>query len=80
MDIMTGQFLVSILFFSFHHHCFCLLWPPCVADADIIFCPVVSSSIYLSFFFPRLISTVTDWMSAILARMVWPQCEFKMQV
>jgi len=25
-----------------------LLWPPCVADADIIFCPV--SSFFLSFF------------------------------
>jgi len=21
------------------YHCFCLLWPPCVADADIIFLP-----------------------------------------
>jgi len=25
-----------------------------------------------SFFFPRLISAVTDWMSAILPHMVWP--------
>jgi len=31
-------------------------------------------------FFPRLISTAADWMSAILPHMVWPQCEFKMQV
>ena len=31
-------------------HRFSLLWPPCVADADIIFCPVVSS-FFLSFFF-----------------------------
>jgi len=31
--------------------------------------PVVSSSF---FFFPRLISAVGDWMSAILAHMVWP--------
>ena len=36
----------------------------------------------LSFFFfiPRLISAAADWMSAILPHMVWPQCEFKMQV
>ena len=26
------------------------LWPPCVADADIIFCPVVSSGFFLLFF------------------------------
>jgi len=29
-------------------------------------------SIYLSSFFPRLISAVTDWMSAILPHMVLP--------
>ena len=40
-----------------------LLWPPCVADADIIFLPC---GFYLSFFFPRLISAVGDWMSTIL--------------
>jgi len=43
------------------------LWPPCVADADIIFC-------HFSFFFllfPRLISAATDWMSTILIHMVW---------
>ena len=33
-----------------------------------------------SSFFPRLISAVADWMSPILAHMVWPKCEFKMQV
>jgi len=31
-------------------------------------------------FFPRLISAVADWMSAILPHMVWPKCEFRMQV
>jgi len=43
---------------------------------------VVSSSFFLlsSFLFPRLISVVADWMSAILPHMVWPYCEFKMQV
>jgi len=34
----------------------------------------------LSSFFPRLISAVADWMCAILPHMVWPLCEFKMQV
>jgi len=29
-------------------------------------------SFFLFFFFPRLISAVGDWMSAILAHMVWP--------
>ena len=29
---------------------------------------------------PRLIPAIADWMSAILPRMVWPECEFKMQV
>jgi len=31
---------------------------------------IVSSSIF--FFFPRLILAIADWMSAILAHMVWP--------
>jgi len=48
-----------------------LLWPPCVADAHIIFLPcgfyLLSSS-----FFPRLISAVADWVSPILAHIVWP--------
>jgi len=45
-----------------------LLWPPCVADADIIFLPC---GFYL-LFFPRLILAVADWMSTILPHMVWP--------
>ena len=55
-----------------------LLWPPCIADADIIFL----SCFYLSFFlfFPRLLSAVADWMSTILRHMVWSWCEFRMQV
>ena len=32
---------------------------------------LLSSVFYLSFF-PRLISAVADWMSAILPHMVWP--------
>jgi len=45
------------------------LWPPCVADADIIFLPC---GFYLLSFFPCLISAVTDWMSTILRHMMWP--------
>jgi len=52
------------------------LWPSCVADVDITFL----SCFYLSSFFPRLTSAVADWMSAILRHMVWPWCEFRMQV
>ena len=48
------------------------LWPPCVPDAALYFCPEVSSSIFFLFFFPRLISAVTDWISTILLHMVWP--------
>jgi len=31
------------------------LWPPCIADVDIIFLPC---DFYLSIFFPRLISAI----------------------
>ena len=35
----------------------------------------------LSFYpFPRLFSAVADWMSTILPHMMWPSCEFIMQV
>ena len=33
-----------------------------------------------SFFFPRLISAVAKWMSTVLLHIVWPYCEFRMQV
>jgi len=49
------------------------LWPPNRAG-HYIFVP------FLSFFFPRLISAVADWMSSMLPHMVWPYCEFRMQV
>jgi len=46
-----------------------LLWPPCVADADIIFLPC---DFYLLLsFFPRLLSAVGDWMSTILPFHTW---------
>ena len=61
-----------------------ILWPPCVADTDIIFssCGFFFCFFFLSFsfFFSRLFSAVAKWMSAILAHMVWPECEFRMQV
>jgi len=38
------------------------LWPPCVADANIIFLPC-GFFFFLSIFFLRLFSAVADWMS-----------------
>jgi len=50
-----------------------LLWPPCVADTDIIFLPCgFFLYIFLFYLFPRLISAVADWMSTILPHMMWP--------
>jgi len=51
-----------------HHH---LLWSPYVIGQTIIFssCRLF---FFLLFFFPRLMSAVADWMSAILPHMVWP--------
>jgi len=45
------------------------LWPPCVADADIIFLPC-GYFLYLLFSFRRLISAVADWVSAILVHII----------
>ena len=47
-----------------------LLWLSYEIGKAIIFFPVVSFFFYLSLF-PRLISAVGDWMSAILLHMVW---------
>jgi len=48
-----------------------LLWSPYGIGQTIIFS---SFRFFLFFFylFPRLISAVADWMSAILPHMVWP--------
>jgi len=46
------------------------LWPPCIADADIIF--LSGFFFFLLPFFPHLISAVTEWMSTILLHIVWP--------
>jgi len=40
----------------------------------------VDSIFFLSSFFPRLISAAANWMSTILWHLVWPYCEFRMQV
>jgi len=45
------------------------LWSPYVIGQTIIFS---SCFFLLSFFFPRLISAVGDWMFTILWHMVWP--------
>jgi len=42
------------------------LWPPWVADVDIIFLPCCFFYLSSSIFFPRLISAVADLMSTIL--------------
>jgi len=56
------------------------LWLPYVIGQAIKFLPC-GFFFYLSFYlFPRLISAVADWVSAILPHMVWPWCEFTMQV
>ena len=47
------------------YECRQLLWPPGVADADIIFLPC-DFNLLSFFFFPRLISAIADWMSTIL--------------
>jgi len=47
-----------------------LLWSPYVIGRPYIFSSCFS--FFLSFFFPRLISAVGDWMFTILWQMVWP--------
>ena len=49
--------------------CFFCLWSPYVIGRPYIFS---SCFFLLSFFFPRLISAVGDWMFTILWHMVWP--------
>ena len=55
-----------------------LLSPPYVIGQAIIFLPC--GFYLLSSFFPRLISAAADWMFTILRHLVWPECEFRMQV
>jgi len=44
----------------------------CNRAGHYIFALWFLSSIYLSFFIPRLISAATDWMSTIILHMAWP--------
>ena len=53
------------------------LWPPYVIGQPIY---IFILSFVLLFFFPRLISAIAYWMSTILRHMVWPWCEFRMQI
>jgi len=55
------------------------LWPLYVIG-QAIYIFILSFVLFSFFFFPRLFSAFADWMSTILAHMVWPSCEFKMQV
>ena len=48
------------------------LWSPYVIGQTIIFSSCGFFLLLSSFFIPRLISVVGDWMSAILPHMVWP--------
>ena len=65
--------------FAFKNNYMQLLFDcPMEQGRPLYFCPVVSSVFLL--FFPGLISVVANWMYTILPHMVWPQCEFKMQV
>jgi len=49
---------------------FCFLWPPYVTGHAIYI--FILSFVLLLSFFPRRISAVRDWMSAILPHMMWP--------
>ena len=76
----VGLGLVFVCLFTFSIFCVFLFFaetmPYSVEQAIIFF----ALWFLLSSFFPRLISAVADWMSAIFPHMVWPSCEFKMQV
>jgi len=43
-------------------------------------CGFIHSLLLSFFFFPRLFSAVAEWISTILLHMIWPLCEFRMQV
>jgi len=64
--IVTSRLVMAALCNSAGHYIFALWF--------------LSSSFFLFSFFPRLISAAADWMSTILWHIVWPECEFRMQV
>jgi len=67
--------LLQTVYGSVNHVIMVALWNR--ADHYIV---ILSFVLLLLSFFPRLISAVAEWMSALLAHMVWPWYEFKMQV
>ena len=69
--------LTSISLITFFVKKIGYLWPPYGTGQEILFLPC---GFFIFFLFPRLYSAITDWRSTILPHMVWPQCEFKMQV
>ena len=48
--------------------------------ADIVVLWFLSFFFYLSFFLSSPNSAAADWMSTILRHMIWPLCDFRMQV
>jgi len=90
--LLLLSFLISFLFWSYcmlsevlaSKQCYSSfvtlfsfsLWSPYGIGRPYMF----SCCGFFFLFFPCLISAAADWMSAILTHMVWPQCEFKMQV
>ena len=69
---LTSSCLAFVLHAQqFFFHFIASLWLPYGTGQAIIFLPWFIS-FYLSIFFPRLISAVADWMSAIVLHMVRP--------
>ena len=62
-----------VLLHAYSRNC---LWPPCVADADIIF---VRWFLSIFLFFPRLISAVADWMSTIHIHTIHMVCSANLE-
>jgi len=71
--------LINVIVFFYAFVVLVFLWLPYGIGQTIIFLPCGFFFFFFSFF-PHLISAVADWMSAILSHMLWPLCEFKMQV
>ena len=60
--------------------CFFFLWVPYATGQAIIFLPCGFFFVLLLSFFAHLFSAVPDWMSTILPHIIWPYCEFRIQV
>jgi len=63
-------YVTRITTVNYLNNCSAVLWSPYVIGQTIYIFILFLSSTF--FFFPRLISAVGDWMSAILPHMVWP--------